>query len=1043
MERLSDLARRTTPLSRQRLALACACLSLGTFAAAQAGTLTTVTGRVLDLSVDAQGRLLYCTKESEVGRITTAGVTTVLATSASGPFLNELRGVCETPSLDVAVIDSSGDVFRLPQGATPAVLVYDDLYMIQDPTDLAVDTAGVYAIASATPSSGQRAINWISSDGVRWAYLLVQHQPVALAADPLTLDLLFAEETGTGAIRLVDTTDKTYPTSAIDATTASDLAAVKHDGDLAVDAGGNVYWVAGGTLWRHDRALGSTASVASGFQQLRGCAIAVSSGQVASSTGWSVYLAEGNGPTSIREVGSAGAPASVQIAALGYVPGRGGQRVTFSGIRVYELAPDSGGDLLVGGDVYGADFSLRRVDLDTLALTTLADDQDGLTGRIEGIAHAPDGSIHVVTSAGDVQRVVESPLAVSTLYADVSDQITRAKDVLLERDGDHLIADRESYGGGEVRRIAASGTGTHLVATQESRGLTADPLNGDALVSEWNGTGFNGSVGRLDLVSLGFADLAGFTGQNYTNADTYGDGDLVMDCKGQVYTCSEDDWSVVRYVPSKQGRIRVGAGYLNHPSGLAIARSTSSSGSTTGWSLFVSEYDYLWEIASTAAPMPPLVDPDAPGVGSLVGYLSSSVGTPRALVADPAGDGFFVCTSSGTLERMALSTGTVTTVAGAAQGLSGDLTAIDVAANGHLIVAERTGKVYDVNPGGGYVATLSFSDPTNALGDVRGLALDGLGRTLLVERRAGSEAGVLYRLTGSTLDALCTTARGVRAAIDPLTADVFVTEQGSSAEGAGEILRVDELASLAAHGHLRFETYTTFEIGELDGDLVFDSGGDFHVASGNDGRVWRVDRAAGTRSVVAGNYARPTGLALAEGRAGKAGAQGTSLFVLDGWVVWEVGVDGLPAGAPPASDPGLADGADLAITGALALGQATPIRATNSAWAGRLYVMLPTLSGKVPGLPCAVFGDPSDPRVIPSNYDELWDLAVDPSVMPGFFGILDGSGASASNAAFQVPNDPSLLTLNAFVDVAWIVWYGPAQNHVANVGGTAQLWCGN
>jgi hypothetical protein len=37
--------------------------------------------------------------------------------------------------------------------------------MMADATDLIVDARGSFLIASATPSSGQRAINWVSADG--------------------------------------------------------------------------------------------------------------------------------------------------------------------------------------------------------------------------------------------------------------------------------------------------------------------------------------------------------------------------------------------------------------------------------------------------------------------------------------------------------------------------------------------------------------------------------------------------------------------------------------------------------------------------------------------------------------------------------------------------------------------------------------------------------------------------------------------------------------------------------------------------------------
>ena len=70
--------------------------------------------------------------------------------------------------------------------------------MVQNPSDMIVDAAGNYVLAGATPTSGVRGMNWISSDGSRWAYYLVRHAPVQLAADPLTSDLLLTEEQAGG-----------------------------------------------------------------------------------------------------------------------------------------------------------------------------------------------------------------------------------------------------------------------------------------------------------------------------------------------------------------------------------------------------------------------------------------------------------------------------------------------------------------------------------------------------------------------------------------------------------------------------------------------------------------------------------------------------------------------------------------------------------------------------------------------------------------------------------------------------------------------------
>ena len=95
---------------------------------------------------------------------------------------------------------------------------------------------------------------------------------------------------------------------------------------------------------------------------------------------------------------------------------------------------------------------------------------------------------------------------------------------------------------------------------------------------------------------------------NYTNDFVWGDGDLCVDANGSIYTVSEDDWSLIRYDPGRTASCASARGYLNHPSGLAIAPSTAGSGSTTGWSLYISEFDILWEKPSVPAPASTLVD---------------------------------------------------------------------------------------------------------------------------------------------------------------------------------------------------------------------------------------------------------------------------------------------------------------------------------------------------------------------------------------------------------------------------------------------------
>ena len=126
-----------------------------------------VDGQVMDLSRDLVGRMLYCTSQGDVGRIVPGGSKTLLATAASGPFPNPLRAVAVTPAGDVVVVDSQGHVRKLV-GAT-APLVYIDEWMIQDATDLLVDSRGSFIIASATPPRVARTHSAVARDRTRGA----------------------------------------------------------------------------------------------------------------------------------------------------------------------------------------------------------------------------------------------------------------------------------------------------------------------------------------------------------------------------------------------------------------------------------------------------------------------------------------------------------------------------------------------------------------------------------------------------------------------------------------------------------------------------------------------------------------------------------------------------------------------------------------------------------------------------------------------------------------------------------------------------------
>src|SRR5262245_35934615 len=99
-----------------------------------------VPGTVKDLARDSAGRILYCTFERDVGRFEPGKVAlTELASAKNSPsFQGQLRAVAETTTGNVAVLDTFGNVYTLPGGGGPATLVYSDLYMIADATDLIV-----------------------------------------------------------------------------------------------------------------------------------------------------------------------------------------------------------------------------------------------------------------------------------------------------------------------------------------------------------------------------------------------------------------------------------------------------------------------------------------------------------------------------------------------------------------------------------------------------------------------------------------------------------------------------------------------------------------------------------------------------------------------------------------------------------------------------------------------------------------------------------------------------------------------------------------
>jgi len=668
-----------------------------------------IPGTVKDLTRDAAGRILYCTAEKEVGRIVPGVKRTVLANAATGPFPNALRALAETSTGNIAVLEPDGNVRVLYGGVPPAVLVYTDAYMIQDASDLIVDQAGNYLIASATPSNGLRAMNLVQSNGVNWGYYLVKHQPLQLAHDPLTGGIVLSESSSGGNLRLVE--PNAYRTTVgIDTFTHPGLSSVQSDGDVALEADGDVYWIAGGSVYKHDRVKGTTALFAGGYAQLRGVVIAgatdIPPADASAPTEWSLYVAEGANPTKLHELAGVGAPAGLIANDQGPVPSKGTKINVIFGFQAYDLAADNQGRLLLGGTLWGSTQFIKRVTLTgTPSIALVANSASGLADIIEGLCVAPDDSIYALSRNGTIQRITEGPFTITTVFDDPAGQIFAGKDLALDVDGTLYVATFESTGFGKVMQVSGGGASL-LTFTQETRGLAANP-GGGMLLSQWHNSGFNGTVDLLHFADNSLEALPGLAGINYSNFYGWGDGDICVDADGSIYTISEDDWSLIRYDQDEDAFVRFGSGYLNHPSGLAIAPSTANSGSTTGWSLYVSEFDFLWQKPSVPPPASVLVDSSL-GIAagrSLAGAPHPKYGKPRVLVPAPrrpgqGGTGGLIGTAAGWVLAFEPESGAVRPLLGPEEGLRGDLVALAVSASGRRMLAlNREGELFVIASG--------------------------------------------------------------------------------------------------------------------------------------------------------------------------------------------------------------------------------------------------------------------------------------------------------------------------------------------------------
>jgi len=698
-----------------------------------------VPGMVVDLARDSAGRILYCTAEREVGRLEAAG-RTVLATAASFP--NALTAVAESGA-DVVVLDVLGHVRRLPGGVPPAVVVYLDQFMIAAPTDLIVDARGSFLTASATPTSGVRALNWIQADGVDWSYYLVRHQPLAIAHDPLTGGILMSETSGGGSLRLVQAGSPVRATLALDTSTQPGLGVAQSDGDLAVEASGNLYWIAGGTVRHHVRGSGTSTTVVSGLGPLRGAVIAATAPLSHLPGPWSLYVAEGASPTRVREVLASGAPAAVVASDQGDPPGRGLHVPVTYNSRCLDLTLGQGGQLLMGGMTFGTDqFLMRITTTGTPSITTLASDTDGLIGPVEGVSFAPDQSIYTLARDGRIQRITTTPLTVTTVFDDPGGDIQVAKDLALDVDGSFYVACRDATDFGRIVKVAL-GSVTLLLPTEETRGLAARPLGG-MYFSQWRSGGFEGTVDLLHFTGPTVETLPGFDTLNFSNDEVRGDGEIVVDALGNLYTICEDEWSLVRYDANLDGIERIGSGYLGRPAGLALAPSTDASGSTTGWSLFVSESLDLWEHPSFPPPASPWVDATL-GLTierTLAGAPHPRFGRPSALAPAPAG--LLVGTEEGWLLSLDARTGALEPVAGPEEQAGTAILALATAPDGRRTLAlDARGALRELRAGG--LVPLAI-DPARSAALVARYRAAPQDRACLVEARSG--AGTWFALDG-------------------------------------------------------------------------------------------------------------------------------------------------------------------------------------------------------------------------------------------------------------------------------------------------------
>ncbi|MEO0650398.1 MAG: hypothetical protein AAFZ65_06955, partial [Planctomycetota bacterium] len=537
-------------------------------------------GAVRDLTPAASGGL-YWVAPGVLGHVAADGTKTILW---DGGFGSGAVGVAEGSDGDPVVVDLDGNLWRVPAAGGSRELIYSDLFLIGQATDLIVDADGVFLIPCRTPSSGVRGIAAVDASAGggpsdrRWSFWMVDlaHQPLAFAADAAADALVMVDEGPFGALFGVDIEGELglQPIPApLDGSVAFGGSINAFDGDVAVESDGDAWIVAGDTLWFHDRLAGTTLPFQTGTSVVRrAVAIAPSSPSAVSTTGQSLWVAErstGGGQTQLLEFPSVDPGASTTAASIGGVVDEGIPRsLSPLVLNLYTLATDGQGALLYGGDLFQSDAQVRRLDPETGATELLAR-IPGPDGRIEGIEIGPDGRIYAVSERGQIWSVTQDPENPDLVFDDALDQLATnlpggaaTKGLEIDRQGNFYVAERSGFAAGKVSRVdAQTGAVELLAATVDSRGVTGDPFENRILASEWNNTGFDGTLVEIQngvAVDLPFAGSI-----NIANGAIWGDGDVLVDSEGGVYTVAEDEFAVWRFDRESGRRTRMGSGYLN------------------------------------------------------------------------------------------------------------------------------------------------------------------------------------------------------------------------------------------------------------------------------------------------------------------------------------------------------------------------------------------------------------------------------------------------------------------------------------------------